>query len=631
MRNAFMKYQSSPRNPLSLALSAALIGLAAGNAQAFEFNIGDDFNANVSTTLSYGVSYRTSERDPNLVGKCNFIACQGLTATGAPIVPLAALPNSVQRAAVGRYSVNNDDGNLNYDRGDVFSNTAKITAELGWTYGENFGGLIRATAFYDFENQKRDDLSALAKEKVGKDAQLLDAFAYYNFAEGAGSVRLGRQVVSWGESTFIQQGINVVNPIDVSKLRIAGAELKEAFLPIDMLWASYSFNENLSIEALYMFEFEQTEPEPAGTYFSTNDFGSLGGQFVVLNFGLVGQPENYADCFRPGVINPRNVGAVSACSASVLRTEDQFASDNGQYGLAARYFSPELNNTEFGFYFLNYHSRLPLFSGNTVRNSNANSATVFIEYPEDVRLFGLSFNTTLDESGIALQGELSYRPNTPLQIDDVELLFYGLSPLNALLPADFNRFSSQLGQGRPNEYIRGWERHKVSQYQMTATKVFGPENPIGADQVSAVAEIGFTKVWDLPSTDVLRYQGDGTDTGGGDDFLTGRSRNPQTQVGGFPTRFSWGYRIAARADYNNFLSSPFTMSPRVAFNHDVNGITPGPGGNFLEGRKSITVGVEANYLNQWTLDLSYTDFFGAEPYNLVADRDFISMAARYAF
>jgi hypothetical protein len=625
-----MKYQTPARNRLSLALGIGLFVLVTGQAQAFEFNVGD-FNANVSTTLSYGVSYRTSERDPNLVGKCNLRPCQGFAANGAPNIPLAALPNSEQRAAVGRYSVNNDDGNLNYDRGDVFSNSAKITTEMGWTYGDNFGGLIRATAFYDFENQKRDDLTPLAKLKVGKDTQLLDAFAYYNFADGAGSVRLGRQVISWGESTFIQQGINVVNPIDVARLRNAGAELKEAFLPIDMLWASYSFNENFSVEALYMFEFEQTEPEPAGTYFSTNDFGSLGGQFVVLNFGLVGQPLSYADCFRPGAISPRNVGEVSACSASVLRTEDRFASDNGQFGLAARYFAPELNNTEFGFYALNYHSRLPLFSGNTVRNSSANSATVFVEYPEDIRLYGVSFNTTLDESGIAIQGELSYRPNVPLQIDDVELLFAGLSPLNVLLPAEFNRFSSQLGQLRPNEYIRGFERHKLSQYQMTATKVIGPNNWIAADQISAVAEVGFTKVWDLPSTDVLRYQGDGTDTGGGDDFLTGRSRNPQTQVGGFPTQFSWGYRLAARADYNNFLSSPFTVSPRVAFNHDVNGITPGPGGNFLEGRKSITVGVEANYLNQWSLDLSYTDFFGAEPFNLVADRDFISMAARYAF
>ena len=56
----------------------------------------------------------------------------------------------------------------------------------------------------------------------------------------------------------------------------------------------------------------------------------------------------------------------------------------------------------------------------------------------------------------------------------------------------------------------------------------------------------------------------------------------------------------------------------------MHGTTPGPGGNFLEGRKSLTVGVEASYLNRWVFDISYTSFSGAEPYNQIADRDFAS-------
>ena len=73
------------------------------------------------------------------------------------------------------------------------------------------------------------------------------------------------------------------------------------------------------------------------------------------------------------------------------------------------------------------------------------------------------------------------------------------------------------------------------------------------------------------------------------------------------------------------------VSPRVAFNHDVNGISPGPGGNFIEGRRSTTLGVEANYLNQWAADLSYTRFYGAGLLNLVADRDFLSFTLKYSF
>jgi hypothetical protein len=618
-------------------LLAAALGLGlAQTAFAYNYQNGD-FSLNVDTTISYGTSWRVEQQDPNLIGKCNLAPCQGFVTNAAgatvPAIPLSALPNAAQRAAPGRFSSNGDDGNLLYKRGDVFSNALKVTQEIGFTYGENFGGLARWTGFRDFENYDRTDLSDDARKRVAQDVQLLDAFTYYNFSlgeESSGSVRLGRQVVSWGESTFIQNGINVINPVDLSKLRIAGSELKEAFLPIDMIWSSFSFNENLSLEALYMLEFEQTDPEPARTYFSTNDFGTIGGEFVMLGFGTTDEPLDFQACLRGAPIDPRNVGAAAACGTAVLRAPDRTPNGNGQYGAALRYFWPELNNTEFGFFFLNYHSRLPMASGIAVTNGAANSARYFIEYPEDIKLYGMSFNTTLEGSGVALQGELSYRSNQPYQIDDVELLFAALSPLNAVIAQPFNRFISQYGQLAPGQYVQGFARHEVSQYQMTATKLIGP-GMLGADQIALVGEIGLTKIWDLPDQSVLRYNGDGTDTGGGPDFTTGNSRNPITQVDGFATPFSWGYRLAARADYNNFVGTPFTVSPRIAFNHDVRGTTPGPGGNFVEGRKSFTFGAEANYLNEWSADLSYTRFYGAGVFNLLGDRDFVSITAKYAF
>lgn len=626
-----MKTQKTPmdrrsmlrRSQLARAMSAVLLGAVAAPAMAFEYSNGD-FRMNVDSTLSYGLSWRVEDQDPSLIGKAQFNPA------------IFAAPNAAQRAAQGRFSVNTDDGNRNYDDGDLFSNAIKLTSELSWEYGYDWGGLIRVTGFYDFENEDRDELTDIAKDFVGSDIRLLDFFVYHNFELGEtsnGTVRLGRQVVSWGESTFIQQGINVINPIDVSKLRIAGAELKEAFLPIDMIWTSLSFGENFSIEALYMFEFEQIDVDPSGTYFSTNDFAALGGEFLMLNFGLVDEPADFAAC--PGILANPAIPATDlrrvSCGAAVPRSPDRFADDSGQYGLAMRYFAPNLNNTEFGFFFLNYHSRVPVLSGTTVTNSNANSGRYFAEYPEDIRLYGASFNTTLEGAGIAVQGEVSYRDNVPLQIDDVELLFSALSPLNALIPQPGLRFVSQLGEFGVGEEVRGWERHELSQFQVTFTKVFGPGNFLGADQIAAVAEVGATKVWDLPDAAVLRYQGDGTDTGGGFDALTGALRNPQTLTDGFATSFSWGYRTAMRADYNNAFGTAFTLSPRVAFNHDVNGTTPGPGGNFIEDRKSLTLGVEANYLNQWSADLSYTRFYGAGIFNLISDRDFVSVSAKYSF
>lgn len=620
--------RSPALSTLSLALAVALAGVA-GQAQAFQFGDQDGFHGTVNTTIGYGLAWRTEDASDDLIGKAQF----------DPTVSALGLGSAAQRAARGRYSVNGDDGNLAYDKWSPISNAFTATVEMDLRYGSDWGGFIRATGFYDFENNDRDNLSDAAKTRVGTQSRILDAFIFHDFtiADHQATVRFGRQVVSWGESTFIQGGINSINPVDVSKLRVAGSELKQAFLPVNMLWGSINFTDNLSGEAFYLLDFQKTDPDPVGTFFSTNDFAVIGGRYVMLNFGTVPQPvinpDLYDEVCRQGNFAASDSGLPTslvgaACSAAFPRTKTREADDGGQGGFALRYFAEGLNNTEFGLYAMNYHSRLPLISGIAVTTSAPTSGSYFVEYPEDIHLFGVSFNTLIESAGVALQGELSYRPNQPFQVDDVELLFAGLSPLNALIPQPYLRFNSQLGQFGPGDEIRGYERHKVAQLQFTATKVFGPANWFGADQIATVAEVGFTQV-DLPGN--LRFNGDGTDTGGGPDVTSGSGRNPITQPGGFPNDFSWGYRLAARLDYNNAWGTPLTFSPRIAFTHDVNGITPGPGGNFIEGRKSVTIGAAADYLSKWLFDLSYTSYFGGGSYNLIHDRDFVQVAARYSF
>lgn len=627
------------RHPLTVALALALVGGFAGKAHAIAFGEQDGWHGDINTTLSYGVDFRVQDQDPGLVAKAHYNPLVGL------------LPNAQQRAAKGAFSANHDDGNLNYDNGDVFSNAVKATSELSLNYGQNFGGFFRASYFYDFENAGNDKLPSLTQDQVGKRFRFLDSFIWAKFTvnDQQGTVRFGKQVLSWGESTFIQGGINAINPVDVSQLHVAGAELKEALLPVNMIWASYNFTQNFSVEATYLLEFSQTNPDPIGSYFSTNDIGVIGATYASLPFGLIPQPVNNAQnyynvCFGGAPSdNPAFQGANingsgpyahlldESCDQTVKRGRDVYPSEYGQWGVAAHYLAEGLNNTEFGFYYLHYSSRLPLLSAeNTVTTTSPTSATYFVEYPSGIDLYGLSFNTTFDAPGIAFQGELSYRPNLPLQIDDVELLYAGLSPLNELIPAPADRFYSQLGEFPAGVPIRGYTRNHFTQLQFTGTKVFGPNNWFNADQIALVGEVGFADA-DIPSQMVLRYNGDGTDTGGGPDVLSGSLVNPQMQVKGFPTSFSWGYRLAARADYNSVWGTAFTLSPRIAFAHDVNGITPGPGGSFIEGRKSMTIGAEANYLNKFTFDLSYTDYWGAGDLNLINDRDFVAFVVKYSF
>jgi hypothetical protein len=675
MKKLHARHGLVARAPLSAAVALAL--LAAPAVHAFEFERGE-LTGSLDTTVSLGYSWRVEERSDDLVGKSWFdplLCAQNFPLGAIPIGPgrctsTGGVPGSpAQIAAPGRFSANRDDGNLKYDDGDPISTAFKITSELSLNY-RSWGAFMRATYFYDYENEGRDDLTQIAQDRIGSRFRMLDAFVFKDFELGedgklGGTARLGRQVVSWGEGTFIQNGINVINPVDLSALRVAGAELKEAFLPIDMAWGSINLSENVALEALYMFEFEEIEVDAAGTYFSSNDFGSPGGEYVMLGFGTTPQPvinpERFASTCYAGpagfatsdrfaslaaIYGPATATQIIAigCGNAVGRIENRNARDDGQYGLALRWYAEALNETEFGFYFLNYHSRVPLLSGRAITSLTVgpSSGRFFVEYPEDIQMFGMSWNTTLP-GGVAFQGELSYRPNAPLQVDDVELLFAALTPLNPVIPVPALRFNSQLGNYALGQEVQGWREHEMSQLQMTFTKAFA--QVLGADQVALVGEFGFTEVWDLPSASELRYEGEGTDTGGGCDvgdtaaagfpgagaLLFGCLRNPQTQNGGFPTAFSWGYRLAVRGDYASAFGTPFTLSPRLAFNHDVNGITPGPGGNFLESRKSYTLGLEANYLNEWVFDLSYTGFTGAKEYNQIHDRDFASFTVKYSF
>ena len=612
-----------------LLASAVALALAANPASAIDLSTGE-VSIQLDTTISYGAGVRVGRRDSDLIAKAHF----------NPLIVQAPLEQQI--AAPGRFSANSDDGNLNFDRGDLIFNAARVTSELSINY-RRFGAFVRGNYFYDFTLNDANFLSSDAKDQVGERARLLDAFVYTDFDAPGGrllSMRLGRQVVSWGESTFIAGGINSINPVDITALRTAGAELRDAFLPLNMLWTSMDLTRNLSAEAVVMFEWEAIEAEPSGTFFATNDFATAGGQYAMLNFGLVPQPVRNTDLYEPvcrqgqfGLSDsglPPQLVALGCSAAFPRRSEDIEARDGGQYGLALRYFAPWLNDTEFGFFYLRYHSRLPLLSGQAVTSPNITTGRVIVEYPEDINLFGISFNTTL--SGWSVGGEVSYRNNLPVQVDDVELLFAGLSPLNAVLPSEYDRFRSQLGQYGPGEFIEGYERRRVSQAQVTLTRLIGPSNWINADQIAVVMETGATHFWNLPDRDVMRFEGPGTDTGGGPSRLTGgTSRNPVTLEDGFATSFSWGYRLVMAPTYNNVFESAWNMTPRFAFNHDVNGVSPGPGGNFIAGRKQVTLGLAFDYQAQWRLDFAYTNFFGAGNNNLLGDRDFVSASISYSF
>jgi len=626
MTNTTHQWQKWTKLPLALAVAAGF----SGQASAYSFYIGD-VEASLNTTLSAGATWRTADRDTRLIAQGNLPA--GSTETNFAS------------------SNNFDDGNLNFDKGDTVSKIVKGTTDLFLSYDVDgsmltrVGGFIRGRYYYDFElKDESREFKELNDRASGNasGADLLDAYVFsdWYFGNVPVSIRYGKQVVSWGESTFIQGGINTINPIDVPAIRAPGAELKDALLPVEMLYVSAGITENVTVEAFVQTDWAEVETDDCGTFFSTNDFAGKGCGPVLLASSA-----------------SEDVYLQSAALRSE-RLADRDADSKDQFGVALRWFIPELNNSELGFYYIKYNSRLPLISG--VVNDGFGSGTTpsyFIEYPENINLYGISVNTTIP-GGWSLGAEYSFRDNVPVQWSAFELLLGGLQledVTGAGTPLSLLQRQGEAEAGGADlsgQAIEAYDRFNVSQAQFTLIKFF--DQVMGASRLSVVGEVGATYVHSLPDLDEARYGRPGTFGIGpvsidspafgeydacllGIDGPTtgannaGANANPGNCVNdGYTTDFSWGYRARAVLDYPNAIAG-VNLSPQLAFSHDVEGFAPQPAGNFIEGRKSVGISLEAVYQNKITGNIGYTNFFDGKPYNELTDRDFVSASVSYSF
>ncbi|WP_238871086.1 DUF1302 domain-containing protein [Halopseudomonas maritima] len=572
----------------SLAALPLAIGLASfsGSAGAVNFNIGD-VEAQLDSTLSVGVSISTQNADKRFIH----------AASGGE--------------AAARTS---DDGRQNYSSGDAFSKIFRGVHDLELRYGDS-GAFIRGKYWYDFETKDGDqefyniDDSGRPPLVKGAGVALLDAFVYHNYFIGnnPGNIRLGRQVVSWGESTFIQNSINSINPIDVAAFRRPGAEIKEGLLPVEMLYLSQGLTENLSLEAFYQLKWHPYAIDNCGTFFGADTLAT--GCVDRLVVGGADAPQG----------DPTLNGRIT-----VRAQKDVEAKDDGQFGVALRWFVPELNDSEFGFYAMNYHSRTPIYSNFAGPQAGlgglAGGAGYFFEYPEDIRLYGLSFQTSV--AGTSLGGEVSYRPNMPMQITTGSVSVAGLTSNGSWIGRD-----DVYAAG---DYVQGYDRKGMFQAQVTAIRFI--ERVLGASRLALVGEVGYNHIEGIGS--------DPGDTFYGRDSLFGQSplangTCPLSQgVGrgaswcetdGFYTSDSWGYRMRASLDYSNVFAG-INLKPTVSWSHDVEGYGP----NFNEDAKAVSLALNADYANKYNASVSYTNFFDGK-YNTAVDRDFAAVSFSVSF
>lgn len=832
---------SSTRNQrchwLAGAGAAALLA-ATPAAQALQFEFGG-ISATLNTTLETGLQWRMQDRDSRLVGKANLnpqlcadSSCQAHTHfdDGVPpnIIGEGPAQNQIAADAPGAWSVNTDDGNLNFDKYDVTQGLVKAKQDLTLDFelfGQGVRFFTRYYGHYDFANynepvfhpnlitpeviannpdsnqfpdddppNRRTGVGAPAfverndaqQRQIGLSFRVLDLNVATRFpfiGDRDLSVTVGRQLINWGESTYLAIGsLNSFSAINANALlRPAFLDIDEVFQPLGAVSFKTDLTYDIGISGWYGYEWQPVEIPPAGSYFSFFDADTENStDSVAINFGKTAEDP---DMLALG--NQSLLSAVAETGATAELLPQKEARDGGQFGLGLSFYFPDLfTGTEFNLYYARYHSRLPFasaFAGdigcledtvpsgvstvdtanfandcpandanasawavlnggdpsidpppeqNTGRQDNPDTynqpgvgGTAYpldtvkfqLEYPEDIDMFGFSFNTAIGD--IAFQGEFAYRPNDPLQVSLVDL---GFSALQTVFPSgcaadpqacidnftaagidcagdpnlcapggalDFldvqigglpgvpvgsqlatvtgqefvgpsflldyrgiNSYSGAPNGLQPGQYIRGFEEFQTINWILGATYVIGPDNPLFADQIILLFELGGTHILDLPPLEQLQIEAPGqfthasagTDGTGSDGNLQGLARsglagpsgarfNPQqANPKHWTTADSFGYDIIALIRYESVFPG-ISFEPRLLIKHDVYGISPGPGERFVEGRQLYTLDVEMRVKNALSFTAGYGWFTGAEQNNVLRDRDYAQFGARYRF
>jgi hypothetical protein len=553
------------------------------------------------------------------------------------------------RSGGDKADANTDDGTLNYDRGLV-SNMLAFNTELTLQW-ESFGAFIKTIGFYDWEQEnggrehRRFDNRTL--DRIGSDIEVRDFFlsGKFNWGGVPWHVRVGDQIINWGETTFVRDGVDTINPVDAIAAFQPARSRRDARVPQGMVWVAGNLTETFSVEAFYQYDWQGVTLPAIGSYFSSNDlFGSGAAGYAQLAGAL------YSDLGT-------DLDASFGLPAGTLGFDDDFLQipesrrerprDSGQFGAGILAITRGANALKFGFHYVRYHSRLPLVSGLTADadavaltapgavalaaeglvptllssglgaaeaanvaqltaeqltlSQYANAAGYFTEYPEDIDMWAMTFNTATLRTGTLISAELSYHRNFPSQIDIAQVFSAVLSPVQY----DPGYAMGALGAFEANQYVRGYSRLGRAQAALSLTQLLGPR--LGAAQTVLALDAAYIHIRDYP------HHGE-----------------PPLNAPGGGDANSWGYRLVAQLDYASVFGG-LNLQPRFGFVHDVSGSTPLPVATFAEDRKAFVVGLRAEYISRIVADLSYTRFFDGGERNNLLDRDFVQLRFSLGF
>ena len=604
--------------PLAGAVATAIAVLALGSwsvpANAFRFET-ESVKGSFDSTISFGMIQRLQKPDRGVISNDNGgnVPISGPFNTRANAYYGYVEGSGYEATANPDFNyLQADDGDLNYKKGDIVSAALKGTHELVVELPDEWSAMVRATWFRDWRTShtRRTPLDPRSRSKAVDDFTWLDAWVAKGFEIGGrpAKIKLGNQVISWGEDIFIYGGVNVTNAINLQSAHAPGMQLKEIFRPAPMASFSADLTDSLSVEAYYQFRWNAFKFDPVGTFFSVVDLIGPGAGNAFASSSLLGLPTNTIGDL--GSINPATgrpftleelgpTGSVGGPfgGTAVHRLPTNSPKDSGQFGLAAHYLAENID-TEFGFYWIRYHDKIPFigFNFDTARNPNVAALGYFVDYGEDRNVFGVSANTML--GGWAVGAELSYRPKDSVGIDPT------------ILPD--GKYSVFDYDGKT---MRGFVTERKWQAHLTGFKLLAP-----SDLGGMIGNMGAAEGFFLGEVAVAHYPG--LDRSGRIPYLLNDAS--------IPSKTSAGLVIATGLTWANVADSGWNVSPEIDVSWNFAGTSPNAV-PFIKGSKAASFLLNFNRSDKWSIDLGYTRFWGGGGNNTMKDRDYLSLVGSVSF
>lgn len=599
------------KNRLSRLFWPTVCGaLVSGPAGAYTFDTGiGDMQASWVSNLTGGMAIRTKNPSCSLTGDPNANGC-------------GAAANTAQWA-------NGDDGDLNYRKGRPYSTYLSATSELLLTMpSEGYKFLIRGTAMYDFAaaHTDRTELSPGAYNQVVRDAQLLDLWLQKDFSIGdqRAHVRVGNQVINWGESYFASGGINATNSLDIQKLYIPGTQLKQALLPAPMISFVSGLPAGFSTEAYLQAQWNGNRYPPVGSYWSSSDVfgrGSQPGSFNSNNFNVGAIDAGTiagANSKNNGLLNTINQNLVNGAYTGLPTSpigvpyDTVLPGNRPQYGVKIGY-KPSGADINFGFYYENYTDKSPVLS------YLANGTSRW-SYLKNRQLFGVSTNFPVGDWAIG--AELSYRPHDAVAMS---ACFAPGGPTDA-------QTNAVAGIDCPAyKDMKKFQLDANAQLNLTQTtypflKLIGADLAVFTAELTLIDYPGVSANSQYFSTIGGKSVYQVADAGYGTWLNNNASLGYQIAAAQGSSR-SVGLTVDFNWTYDGTVIPGWQLTPGVTFYDAVSGYTPTFSANYEKGAKSVNLYLLFNQNPQvWQAGLNYTMYFGgnaiSQPFS---DRNFVGL------